>query len=561
MHFDDEVDVMRGAVGVCYRYWRRTTTALCALSTLVGAACQSGLQNAGRTRNEGELVMAWDATREPASLDGQVEPYQAAWMIDSLIADPLVVLGPDGDHHPALATSWSSSPDADAWTFNLRDDVVFQDGTAFNADAVKYNIERILDPETRSAEMAAQIGPIERVEIVDDTTLTIHYQAPWVTVLDAFRRVPIWSPTAAERFGLEQFDRNLVGAGPFELTEWVPNDHVTLERWDDYGGWNSISERRGPALLERVVIRFIGEKAVLGSVVKTGDVDVAVNLPATYVEDYLEAEQFHLLKGFQAGTGLSMIMNLRRAPFDQLSFRKALLIGTDQKAINTLLYDGHYLVSDGPLNTVHPCYWDNNASYYPYDPQAAKRLLDEVGYSDGDGDGVREAHGVRGIEDGTPLSFQWTILHSEEIGEAVQSQWRELGINLLVEKIPGPVQLERVNAREFDIIYERQRSPDPMLLDMVWNSTHDVVGGWAWSGFVDEEFDRLVGQLRIVPDDDARCEIAYKAQEIIMDNALMLPTVSEPIFYAVSNRVKDFQLMSEGQFFFLHNTYLTDSES
>ena len=125
--------------------------------------------------------------------------------------------------------------------------MTFQDGTPFNAEALRYNVERILDPSTRSAEMAAHIGPLQRVEIVDDTTVTLHYDVPWVTVLDAFRRIPIWSPTAAEQWGVEEFDRHLVGAGPFTLEEWVPNDHVTLQRWDGYGGWSSISTSAGPA--------------------------------------------------------------------------------------------------------------------------------------------------------------------------------------------------------------------------------------------------------------------------------------------------------------------------
>ena len=171
---------------------------------------------------------------------------------------------------------------------------------------------------------------------------------------------------------------------------------------------------------------------------------------------------------------------------------------------------------------------------------------------------MREAYGVEGVDDGTPLRLRWTILHQEEIGEAVQSQWRELGVELVLEKVPGPVQLERVNARDFDLMYERQRSPDPMLLDMLFNSANDVVGGWAWSGYVDEGLDALVSRLRVLPDTDARCEIARQAQAIVMEQALFLPTLSEPIFYAVSNKVKGFQLSSEGQFFFLHNTSLVD---
>ena len=503
-----------------------------------------------------ELIIAWPASREPASLDGHIEPYQTAWLIDYMIADPLLIIGPDGEFHPALARAWSSNDVADEWTFTLRGGVVFQDGTPFDAEAVRYNVERILDPATRSGEMAAHVGPVERVEVVDDTTVTLHYAAPWVTVLDAFRRVPIWSPAAAQRWGIEQFDRHLVGAGPFLLEEWVPNDHVTVRRWDGYGGWNSIASEPGPASVERVTIRFIGEEAVLGNIVRTGNAHIAMNLPTAYIDDYRNAEGFSLLTGYQAGTGLQMVMNVRRPPFNDIRVRRALLHGTDQQALNDLLYDGHYLTADGPLNTVHRCYWEGNAGYYPHDPEMARRLLEQAGYTDRDGDGIREAYGVDGVEDGAPLRVRWTILDREEMGEAVQAQWRPLGIDLVLEIVPGPVQLERVNARDFDLIYERQRSPDPLLMDMLWNSAHDVVGGWAWTGFVDEGLDGVVGQLRTIPEQEARCELARLAQRIIMDSALMLPTLSEPIFYAVSDHVRDFQLASEGQFYFVHNTHL-----
>jgi peptide/nickel transport system substrate-binding protein len=406
--------------------------------------------------------------------------------------------------------------------------------------------------------MAARLGPVEEVEIVDDYTVTLHYREPWVILLDGFWRMPVWSPTAAEKWGPEEFDKHLVGAGPFTLEEWVPNSHVTLERWDGYGGWNSISQSGGTAHLERVTINFIGEEAVLGSVVKTGDAHIAMNLPAAYIDDYVDREGFKLIQGYQAGTGLSMAINTRKTPLDILEFRQALLYGTDQVAINNLLYDGSYLPSFGPLNTVHPCYWDGAESRYPHDPERAKSLLETIGYKDQDGDGIREAQGVEGVRDGTPLSLRWTVLHYEEIGEAIQAQWRELGIDLVIEMVPGPVQLERVNARDFDFIYERQRSPDPMLLDMLWNSANDVVGGWAWTGFVNAELDETVSQLRVVAEHEARCELAATAQKIIMDNALMIPTLSEPVYYAVSDKVEGFQLMSEGNYHFLHNTTIRE---
>ena len=108
----------------------------------------------------GDLEIAFPASSEPASLDGHIDPYQSAWLFNSFTADPLVILAPDATYKGALAESWESLEGGLVWTFNLRPDISFQDGTPFNAEAVKYNIERVLAPETASAQMAADLGDI-----------------------------------------------------------------------------------------------------------------------------------------------------------------------------------------------------------------------------------------------------------------------------------------------------------------------------------------------------------------------------------------------------------------
>ena len=98
--------------------------------------------------------------------------------------------------------------------------------------------------------------------------------------------------------------------------------------------WNSISQEPGPTRVERVTIRFIGEEAVLANIVRTGNAHIAMNLPTAYIDDYRDAEGFSLLTGYQAGTGLQMVMNTRRPPFSDIRVRRALLHGTDQQALN-----------------------------------------------------------------------------------------------------------------------------------------------------------------------------------------------------------------------------------
>ena len=506
----------------------------------------------------GNLVMGIPANSEPASFDGQIDPYQSTWLFNSFVADSLIVTAPDGTYQPDLATEWAQSEDGLSWTFKLREGVTFQDGTPFNAEAVKYNFERVKDPATASAQLGDDVGPITSIDIIDEYTVKINHETPYAAFQDAVRRMPIWSPTAAEQYGVAEFDKHLVGTGPFTFTEWVPNDHATFTRWDGYGGWNPVQKHEGPVYLDTVTLNFIGEAAVLGGLVSTGDAQVVQELPADYVADYESSPDASVMVGYQAGTGLQMVMNTTSAPLDQIKVRQALQYASDRVAMNEQLYGGLYMEDYGPLNKVHPCYNPAVEGVYPYDPEKAKALLEEVGWKDENGDGIREAHGVPGVEDGKPLDIRFTVLHHQEIGEALQQQWKDVGINTLVEVVAGPIQLDKVQKRDFDLMYERQRTPDPRVLDQIWNSKYAVPGGWAWSGWVNPELDAVLEKVASLPDYSQRCEQAKVAQQMIIEYAPQLGTLSDPMFYAVSNTVKDFTLGAEGNWFFLNDTYVEE---
>ncbi|MFN8704857.1 MAG: ABC transporter substrate-binding protein [Rhodospirillales bacterium] len=504
----------------------------------------------------GNLTIAFPANQEPASLDGHIDPFQSTWLFNSFIADPLVILDADAVYKPALALSWELSPDSKIWTFKLRPGVRFQDGTPFNAAAVKFNVERIVDPRTASKQLASEIGPVKSVEVVDDMTVRFVYDQAWVTLLDGLRRTPIWSPTAAQRFSLADFQRNLVGTGPFTLAEWITNDRMVFRRWADYGGWNSASAQQGPAYLDSVTIRFIGENAVLNEAVRAGTTLVGFTLTPDARDIYKDKPNFVFLSRGQSGTGLHQVMNIRNPPLSDIRVRQALLFARDSAALNRLLYDGTYIPSDGPLDNVHPCFWPGASAMYQPNLDRARQLLDEAGWRTVPGQPIRQARGVPGVADGTPLRVRWSTIHHREIGEAMQQQLRRVGVDLAVELLPGPIQLDRVNRRDFDLMFLRQRSPDPVILDQVWNSRWDQPGGWAWTGYKGEELDRTVAQLRVVSDQGARCEAARNAQKIIMDNALVFPTLSQPVFIAMSPRVQNFRMGSEGNWFFLHSTWI-----
>lgn len=522
-----------------------------------GAASMALITSISAAMAAGDLVIAMPASNEPATFDGQIDPYQSTWLVDSLITDPLVVLAPDGTYVPGLATDWSVSDDGKTWTFTLREGVTFQDGTPFDSAAVKANFERVLAPETASAQLANDLGPIASMDASDPTVLVVTYDTPWITLLDALRRAPLWSPKALETAAAGDMAGILIGTGPFKFVEWSQNDYVLLEKWDDYGGWNGVMETPGPAGLDSVRIRFIGEQAVLGQMLATGEANMVYDLPPLFSDQYADNPDYQLSSKGQAGTGLQMVINVRNPPLSDIRVRQALQFAKDPATINDILYDGLYQASDGPLNNIHPCYWEGATTMYPHDPARAAALLDEAGWLD-DGSGIRKAEGVEGVEDGTPLTLRWTVIHHQEIGEVVQAQYKEVGIDLQVQAVPGPVQLDMVGKRDFDLMYERQRSPSPLILDQVWNSKWDQPGGWAWTGYADPELDAKLEQLRMISDDEERCTVARDAQQIIMENALMLPTLSQPIVIGLAGSVEGFEVGAEGNWFFLHNTSIAD---
>ena len=499
-----------------------------------------------------ELRIAVRASIEPANLDYHVDPYTSTMLINSFMTDPLVVRAPDGTFVPGLATSWDISDDATEFVLTLRDGIMFQDGTPFNADAVVYNFERILAPETGSALLANQVGPLVSVEAVDETTVTFTYSEPWVTFLDMATKAPIWSPTAAAASTPQEFDKELIGTGPYQLVEWVANDYILMESWDGYTNANAAVALDGEAAVDTVRIQFIAEEAVHGAVVSTGESDLAYQIPALSTDLYLDNPDAELLSIGQSGVGLQMIFNMRLPVFQDIRLRQALLYGRDMDTVNDILYDGLYGEADGPLNNIHPCFWEGASDMYQHDPEKAKALLEEAGWVEGPG-ALRVAQGVKGVEDGTRLELGWSVLHHAEIGEVVQAQLLKIGVGISVEQVPGPIQLERVNARDFEIMYERLRSPDPKILDDIWNPAYDMPGGWAWTGYDNPELTALLEVIAGDPDWDARCLAAQDAQKHILENALSFPTLSQPSYFAMSNAVSGFKLGAEGTHFFLHD--------
>ena len=191
-----------------------------------------------------------------------------------LVFNTLVALDRGFNVVPELARSWQVSPDGKRVTFQLQRGVKFHDGTDFNADSVKWNIERILDPQTKSPQRAQLEPAIASVAVVDPYTVAVELKKPFAPLLAALAERPgfMVSPGAAQKLG-QDFGQRPVGTGPFRVVEWLRDSQVTLERFPDY--WE-----KGKPYLDRVIYRVVPDPTVRLTMVRTGEVDIATDVDA-----------------------------------------------------------------------------------------------------------------------------------------------------------------------------------------------------------------------------------------------------------------------------------------
>jgi peptide/nickel transport system substrate-binding protein len=354
---------------------------------------------------------------------------------------------------PNLATEWTTSEDGLVWEFKLRDDVKFHDGTDFNAEAVVYNSMRQLDPdhpehtgvfEYWEYMFGGFLGDVDddgnptsvvkSVEAVDEYTVRFNMNrplGPFIQDMAMFYMYQI-SPTAlkeqGENYGLPAYTP--AGTGPFKFVEWVEGDHITLERYDDYHG--------DVAKINRVLIRIIPDNAARYLALQAGDIH-GMGFPNPDDVPNCEADENCQVLLRPPNTTAFINIMTDREPWDDANVRKALSLAIDKQAIVDSLYGGLGIVA---TQYVPPSLWGHNPDIedYGYDPDEARRLLQEAG-----------------VEEGFTFDF-WYMPNPrpyypvpEDIAEAIASYWADVGLNPQLKTEDWSTYLDDRNAGVFDV--------------------------------------------------------------------------------------------------------------
>lgn len=520
------------------------------LALLLVATAASGL-------NQGS-VLAQDAERggqlgigldlEPDSLDPAITPYAVSHTIMMNIFDTLVWRDTEGNFQPGLAESWEINDDGTEFTFNLRSDVTFHDGTAFDAEAVMVNLDRITDPATVSGFAATLLGPYDHSEVIDPQTIKVVFSQPAPGFLDGASQafLGMSSPAAIEEFGAD-YGRNPVGTGPFRFVEWVQQDHVILERNEDYNWAPAIFDHSGPAYLESLTYRFYPEAPTRFAALQAGDVQV---IDAIASSDILLLEgdaNYSIFLADALGLPNVVFLNTTLAPTDDVAVRQALNLAIERQAVVDIVTFGSGTPAYGPLAPATPFYNAEVESIYPYSLEQAAAVLDEAGWVLGD-DGVR-------VKDGERLVITWgSAPWSSAWAELLQAQLSQIGAEIQLQQMTDAAVGEAIDANEINMAATAWSSSDPVVLSTVFHS-RNIDGGNAMSHFASPDLDGLLETGEESIDDAVRAEAYAAAQVLIMEQGLIIPVTlwSQPVAAqaSVTDLKRDFR-----NYMWLYDTYV-----
>lgn len=468
------------------------------------------------------------------TLDPHVSSFTQAAYVFKQIFDKLIFL--DGEKKvPGLALSWEPSEDYKVWTLKLREGVKFHDGSPFNAEVVAFNFDRMVDPATQSKQAVSLIGPYEKSEVVDEYTVKVHFKEPFAFFPNSLGSdfLSMVSMKAVKEFGSDKFFEHLVGTGPFKFVSETRGTEVVLERNPDYNWAPEIFEHQGPAYINKLVFRFITEDETRLGALESGEVQIVDTIPPTRVED-LKGKGFTVAIFPRFGLPRMLNLNVDAFPTDDVKVRQAMNFGVDRKRLDEAVNKGIYPLAYNILAPGTPFYDEAAASKYPYDPEKAKKLLEEAGWTEINADGYR-------VKDGKVLEvFHATFPDSqaELTAEVVQSTLKEIGIKFNVEVMTGSAMMDGIMAKDSKInsAFIGEGDPDPGFPLKSWFHS----SGYLFSHYSTPELDKLL-EAGLATDDNAkRAEVYSEVQNIVMDNALVVPLSATVMLWGTNSKINGF---------------------
>ncbi len=430
---------------------------------------------------------------DPAHIPGSPDYQIAMNVFSGLVRYKINSL----DVEPDLAERWRVSPNGQVYTFFLRKGVKFHHGFGdFTAKDVKYTIERILNPATRSRYRASLLI-VENVEIVDDYTVRVNLKAPSASFLGgamAFRPGYIVSQKAVEQLG-ERFSLNPIGTGPFQFVSYAPRQELIMEAFPEY--------YRGAPAIKRVVWKVVPDDNVAALALQKGEINHAiVRDPQVYKA--LQRDPNLAFTATPTTGWWEFSMNPRRKPLDDIRVRRALAHAVDRDTFIKTVLEGlgspaYSVIPPGMIGHT------NDVEKFPYNVARAKQLLTEAGY---------------------PNGFRVNVVYEPgEYGDlmatAMQQWFKDIGVDLQLVKLEAGAWTARRQAGDYDITISgtSRFDPDQFLTEQFHSASFPPGGNQAYYGAVD---DLIEAQRRAVTARD-RARILVEIQKKVASDVPFVP--------------------------------------
>lgn len=472
-----------------------------------------------------DSVIRVGTDQNPTTMDPAMYQDLASSQVMRNVFETLVAYNSDVTTiEPLVAASWTISDDLIEWTFKLNENVFFQkgkfqDGRNLTAEDVKYSFDREI-----GVSPMVRLYMIDSVEVVDKYTVKIVLQYPYAAFLTVLTDIgaAIVPKEEVEGWG-EDFVLHPVGTGPFVMTEWVKDDHMSFDRYEDYWGEKPY--------VKKLTYKFIPDKAVLTLALLSGEVDISSDI---LDQDIPKVNANPNVQAVVVGGNniYATYMNSMKGPTTDPKVREAIFKAIDVTQIAKVLFpNGSGVAGYGPIPPGSWAYNPNVQDFYTaYDPDGAKQLLKDAGYADG---------------------LKLTIYTSDDpnrrkMAIIMQSMLKKVGIDLEVISLEwgGFVGItSKGDADMYAIGWTWYPDPEFFMYYMFHSSKIGTYGNGG--GYNNPEVDKFIELGEASADQAERTEFYRKAEELVMKDMVFFPGYHKLVVMGVSNRVKGFTVSSD----------------
>lgn len=478
---------------------------------------------------------------EPDTLNRLTSTDAYANTINNYLFDSLITRDNETlEWEPKIAKDWQISEDKLTYTFHLRHDVKWHDGIPLTADDVVYTFQKIMDPKVDAPHLRVYYHDIKEVKKIDDYTVQFTYAKPYFLALGFVGGIPIIPKHIFDQpgdFNQHPAGRKPVGNGPYEFVEWKTGKHIILKRNEDY--WD---KKHFPDI-KKILFKVIPDDTVSLQALKKGELDLASLRPIQWFRQ-TNSEKFneHFVKHQYYTPGYRFIgWNLRKPQFQDKRVRKALTHLVNRQEVLDKLEYGLGKITTGPFWVFGEEY-DTSIKPLSFDPEAAKKLLDEAGWIDRDSDGIRE-------KDGQKLEFTFLLPAGVDLytrlATIMKKDFGEAGISMDIRTMEWATFVGHLNSRQFDAValaWSFDFDQDPY---QVWHSSQAEQGS-NFVGFKNKEVDQIIEWAREIFDKDKRNQLYRKFHKIIHEEQPYTFLYTGPALVVRNKRFKNVKVYKGG---------------